>query len=260
MDISSSQNLKIKEIIRLRKAAKRKKEDLIVIEGKKEIEMARAGGIEINNFFCCPELNQDADKIIPGDDQGLFSVAPGVFKKISLREHPDGFLATAKPRYFKLSDIKLSPAPLVLVLEAVEKPGNLGAIFRVADAAGVDAVIISDPRTDIYNPNVIRASRGAVFSVPAAISPADRIITWLKDNKIKIFAATPNTDKFYTEPEYSGAAAIVIGTEHEGLSETWLKAADQKIKIPMRGKIDSLNAAVSAAVMVYEVIRQRGLR
>ena len=257
MDISSSQNLKIKEIIGLRKAAKRKKEDLIVIEGKKEIEMAQRGNMKINNFFYCPELNPDADKALVRDDQGLFLVTPDVFKKISLREHPDGYLATAKPRYSKLSEIKLSSAPLVIVLEAVEKPGNLGAIFRVADAAGADAVIISDPRTDIYNPNVIRASRGAVFSVRAAVSPADKIISWLKTNKIKIFAATPNTDKFYTEPDYRGATAIVIGTEHEGLSDRWLQAAGKKIKIPLQGKIDSLNAAVSAAIIIYEALRQR---
>ncbi|MFH0892165.1 MAG: RNA methyltransferase [Candidatus Falkowbacteria bacterium] len=254
MRITSAQNPKIKEVIKLRKAGKRREEDLIIVEGKKETEMALAAGLKPEAFFFCPEYGMPP--VFPAGIE-LFETTPEIFKKISLRENPDGWLMLARPGYLKLGEVRLSGNPLVIILETVEKPGNLGAILRTADAAGADAVIVTDPKTDIYNPNVIRASRGTVFAVQTAVSSANEVMHWLRKNKINILAAAPETDMFYTEPDYRGPTAIVIGAEHEGLSETWFKAADKKIKIPMKGKIDSLNASVSAAIIVYEAVRQR---
>ena len=268
--LSSLQNPKIKEIVRLRKANKRKKEDLIIIEGEKEISLAIEAGVKIRELFyalemtkCTPVLRWPSD----GIDRSPLKMGAGVclttevssavFVKIAFRENADGYLALAEPRNLSLDKIKLSKNPLVVILESVEKPGNLGAILRTCDAAGVDALIIADPRTDIYNPNVIRASLGTVFTMQVVAANFEDTQAWLKKNNIKTFAATPSTDKYFTNMNFIEATAIVIGTEHEGLSDKWLKAADHKVKIPMLGKIDSLNASVSAAVIIYEAVRQR---
>jgi len=254
--IKSTQNPKIKEIIKLRKANKRKKEDLIVIEGQKEISLALEAGIEIENLYLSEELAKEK-KLLKIDKEKIVYTDKKVFEKISMRDNPDGFLVLAKPKYLNLENTKLSKNPLVVILESVEKPGNLGAILRTADASAVDAVIITDSRTDIYNPNVIRASLGNVFTNQVVACNIDECLAWLKMNKIKSLATTPDAKKIYTEVDYTGSSAIVIGTEHEGLSDKWLDAVDQKIKIPMKGKIDSLNASVSTAVVVFEATRQR---
>lgn len=252
--ITSLANPKIKNIARLRKAGERKKQNLVVVEGFVEIELARKAGVSIEALFYCPTFARQ--KVAGGGE--LFEVPENIFKKISLRESPDGFLALAKPKPVLLKNIKLNPNPLLIVLETVEKPGNLGAIYRSAEAAGADAVIISNPRTDIYNPNVIRASLGTVFACQTGMGANSEVILWLKENKIRIFAAAPAAKKSYAGEDYSGSSAIVIGTEHEGLSGEWLAAADEKIKIPMSGKINSLNASVSLAVILFEAKRQRG--
>jgi len=261
--ITSSQNPKIKEVIKLRKANQRKKSDLIIIEGEKEIGLALAAGVKIKELFVAPNIiNSPLER-----GRGVFSsrtnvidvteLSSEVFSKISFRENADGYLSLAKPRYLSLEKIKLSKSPLVVILESVEKPGNLGAILRTCDAAGADALIVIDQQTDIYNPNVIRSSLGTVFTKQVVVADFTDVQSWLKKNKIKSYAATPNTDQYFTEMDFRGATAIVIGTEHEGLSDKWLEAADCKIKIPMFGKIDSLNASVSAAVLLYEAVRQR---
>ena len=187
----------------------------------------------------------------------MFSVTAEIFKKINFRQNPDGFLAVATPARLKLEDIKLNKNPLVIVLEAVEKPGNLGAILRTADGSGADAVIVCEPQTDIYNLNVIRASLGTVFSKQVCVCSSEETVSWLKDKKITSVATTPHADKKYTDINYKLPVAIVIGTEHDGLSEKWLNEADKKIKISMHGQNDSLNASVSAAIIVYEAVRQR---
>jgi RNA methyltransferase, TrmH family len=255
--IISAQNPKIKQVISLRRAARRKKNDLIMIEGRRELGMAVSSGVVIASLFYCPACAgaQTIPKKI--DPRLICEVGPEIFKKISLREHPDGFLALARPRYFDLTDIKLSDNPLLVIAETLEKPGNLGAIFRTADAAGANAVILCDPQTDLYNPNVIRASQGTVFSVPSAVCTSKEAIGWLKRNKIKIFCATPQAEKIYTEIDFTGPSAIAIGAEHAGLSEEWLDAVHEKIRIPMRGAIDSLNASVSLAVILFEALRQK---
>ena len=254
--ITSVQNERIKEIIRLRKPRERRKQDLIIIEGKQEIELAHQAGLEIVELFYCQDF-ANSKKIAGLPEEKLAPVVPAVFQKISYRENPDGFLALAKPKYLELSKIKLNKNPLVIILESLEKPGNLGAILRSADATGADAVIVANPKTDIYNPNVIRASLGTVFTNQVAAASTEEARNWLAKNKIKSLAATPEAKKIYTEADYKGAVAIIMGEEHPGLSKDWLEKVDEKIKIPMRGKIDSLNVSVSTAILLFEAVRQR---
>lgn len=253
--INSLQNEQIKNIVKLRdNGRERKNQGLFLIEGRREINLALKGKIEIETIFYCPDYGRQ--KLEVGREK-IIEVVKKVFAKISYRENPDGFLAVAKNKELKLKNIKLSAKPLLIILEAVEKPGNLGAILRTADAAAVDAIIINDGKTDVYNPNVIRASQGAVFTVPTILSSISETANFCKNNKIKILAATPAAKKLYTEVNYNNGCSIILGAEDNGLSKTWLEAADEKIKINMRGRIDSLNVSVSAAVILFEVIRQR---
>ncbi len=253
--IESLQNENIKRIIKLRKARERKKSDSILIEGEKEIELALEANIKIVEFYFCRDLAGELSLDI--NEELIIEVSKEVFNKISYRDTADGYLAIARPKYLKLDEIKLSKTPLILVLENVEKPGNLGALFRSAEAAGVDLVILNNAQTDIYNPNVIRASRGTVFTNQIINLSIKETKDFLNKNKVKSFAATDKAKKEYTEIDYKKPSAIVLGTEHDGLSEEWLDKASEKIKIPMKGKIDSLNVSVSGAVIVYEALRQR---
>ncbi|MEA1963163.1 MAG: RNA methyltransferase [Patescibacteria group bacterium] len=253
--ITSSKNIKIKEINKLRKSNKRKKENLFIIEGKKEIDLAKKSGICVKELFFLENVYGEELNSFSGITKN--SVADEVFKKISFRENPDGYLAIAQSKNFQLKNIKLSKNPFLLILEAIEKPGNLGAILRSADAAGIDAVIITEPKTDIFNPNVIRSGLGTIFTNQIAICKNKELFSWLKEKNINTFAATPNTDNFYCGSNFKNSLALVIGAEHEGLSKEWLEFADNKIKIPMNGKIDSLNASASAAIILFEVVRQR---
>lgn len=257
--ITSLQNPKIKQIDKIRKSSGKKDEDLTIVEGMKELSLALGAGFDIKTVFYCKEFSKNRELPVGIKDDLVLEVDAKVFKKIAYRENPDGFLALVKKKYLKLEDIELKKNPLIIILESVEKPGNLGAILRSADAASVDALLICDPRTDIYNTNVIRASLGTVFTKQVVACTNEEALEWLKKNKIKSFAATPDTDKIYTKVDFKKGSAIIIGTEHEGLSAEWLKRADEKIKIPMMGKIDSLNASVSAAIMVFEAVRQRAV-
>jgi RNA methyltransferase, TrmH family len=260
MRITSSQNPRIKEIKALKKAAKRRKDDLIIIEGHHEIAIALASGLAIESLYHCPELAGDnALSTLKAGQSPVYELTPELFAQIAYREHPDGFLALAKAPRLDLSDLRLSANPLLIVVEGLEKPGNLGAIMRTADAAGVDAVILADPRTDIFNPNAIRASLGTVFSVPSVQCSTRKAIEWLREKNIRVFAACLESSENYIKLDYTCPAAIVIGTEHEGLSRAWLDASDAKIKISMLGRNDSLNASVTAAVLVFEAKRQRSL-
>jgi TrmH family RNA methyltransferase len=185
-------------------------------------------------------------------------ISPEVFGKIAYRENSDGVVAIAKPKLHTLEYIKLSANPFVIVLEAVEKPGNLGAILRTADAAAVDAVVVCDPQTDLYNPNVVRSSVGGIFTVQTAVCSSADAAAWLKANNISSYAAELQAAEFYQDIDFRMPSAIVMGTEAEGLTGFWLKNATKRIKIPMRGKIDSLNVSVSTAVLTFEAMRQRG--
>lgn len=255
LKIDSTQNENVKNLVKLKDSSREREEQgLFLIEGHREIGLAMKAGVEIVNLYYSPEYIK---KELAIDEEKIIEVSKKVFEKISFRENPDGFLATAKIKKQKLADLKLKDNTLVIVLEGVEKPGNLGAILRTADAAGAGAVIINDSKTDIYNPNVIRASQGTAFTVPTVLSSVKETIEFFRKHKIKTLAAAPLGAKEYTEADYTGASAIVLGAEDKGLSQAWLKEADEKIKIKMRGQIDSLNVSVSGAIIVFEALRQR---
>lgn len=268
MIISSLSNSIIKETARLKKAGERKEQGLVLIDGAREIELAVKSGWEITALFYCPALikrvriksaSGAGGKFFGLASQKIIEITATVFNKICYKEKPDGFLATARPRETSLSDIKLGKSPLIVILEAVEKPGNLGAILRTAYAVGADAVIINNSQTDIYNPNVIRASEGYVFREKIVKASISETVKWLKEKKIKSFAAATSGPKNYTKVNLRGPAAIVLGSEADGLSEEWLKAADELIKISMPVGMDSLNVSVATAVILFEALRQRSV-
>jgi TrmH family RNA methyltransferase len=253
--ITSLQNSKIKNIVALRdKSRERNKQKLFPVEGKREINMAVAGGYEIESLFVCPELGE---RIVFSANR-IYEVNRKVFEKIAYREDSDGLLALIKMKYISLHDIKISCNPFIIILESVEKPGNLGAILRTADAANVDAVIVCDPKSDFFNPNVIRSSLGCVFTVNTLTCSSEEVCEWLKKNNITVYAAELESSQWYYNEDYTGGSAIVMGTESTGLSDFWINRADKRIKIPMKGKVDSLNVSVSTAIITFEAIRQRG--
>ena len=257
--ITSTHNPKVKSLLSLEKPRERRKQQLFIIEGKKEIGLALEAGYRIGNLFYCVDLFPETDlKSLGIEDKFLVPVTQEVFDKIAIRENSGGVIAVAEMKAHRLDEIKLSPNPLVLILESVEKPGNLGAILRTADAAGIDAVIICDPQTDFYNPNVIRSSLGCVFTKTIASATSEEAIEWLKKNKINIFGTYLKASRPYYEIDFTKPSAIVLGTEATGLSDAWVKNSDANIIIPMQGKIDSMNVSNAAAVVVFEAVRQRG--
>lgn len=252
--ITSKTNPKIKNIVKLQKASERREQNLIIIEGQREIERAQKCGFEIDQLYICPTLLREPLSITANWTE---EVSEEVFDKIAYREGSDGLLALARPKYKSLNEFKPKVNALVIVLETVEKPGNLGAIMRTADAAGVDAVIVADPQTDIFNPNAIRASIGCMFSVPVYACSTEECINWLKSNHIKIYCTYLKASIDYLDADFRGASAIVMGTEATGISDAWVEAADQNIIIPMNGIADSLNVSVTTAIVTFEAIRQR---
>lgn len=255
--ITSASNSTIKNVVKLiEKSSERKSQNLIVIEGVREINLARESGFKIETLFVCHEIFKQ--KILGFDS--VISVSKNIFKKIAYRENSDGLIALAQPENLKLTELKLSANPLIIILESVEKPGNLGAILRTADAARADAVIICDPKTDIYNPNVIRSSIGCVFTNQVVASSVGEVLEFLKEKKIKSFAAALTATKFYTESDLTQPSAIVMGTEAVGLTAKWITSADDRIKIPMLGKTDSLNVSTSCSILVFEALRQRNFK
>lgn len=259
--ITSLQNPKIKSLLALEKPRERRKQQLFLIEGKREIEWAVEAGYKIGNLFFCDEIIA-ADEIPEKlkNEKLLIPVSKEVFEKIAVREGSGGLVAVAEQKTHLLSGISLKKNPLVLVLESVEKPGNLGAVLRTADAATIDAVIICDPQTDFYNPNVIRSSVGCVFTNQLAAASSEDTIVWLKKNKINIYCTSLQAAKPYHEIDYTQPCAIVMGTEATGLSELWTKNSDANIIIPMRGKINSMNVSNAAAVVTFEALRQRQVK
>ena len=258
--ILSLQNSKIKNIVKLQKASERKEQQLFIVEGHKEISMAIDAGFDLHSLFCCLSMGLKMNQIesFMQHSNNSFDISKDVFAKIAYREGSDGLLAVFKQKNIKLENIKLSKNPLVIVLESVEKPGNLGAILRTADAAKVDAILVCDPKTDVYNPNVVRSSVGCLFSNQVVACTNSEALNWLKKNNIKAYAAAlSDKSEPYHEFEYKAPTAMVMGTEADGLSDFWLNHSDQKIIIPMLGKIDSLNVSVSTAILVFEAARQR---
>lgn len=255
MDITSLQNPRVKHIVKLRDDKRQRRQDgLMLVEGFDEIQLALASGYKPQTLISAPEL---ASRQIDGVKAESITVNRAVFEKMSYRENSDGWLAIFPIPGTALDDLQLSESPLVIVAESVEKPGNLGAILRTADAAHLDALLVCDPRVDVWNPNVVRASRGAVFSVPVVECDNASALDFLKARKIRIIAATPSVDDIYFDVELRGPAAIAVGTEDEGLTDFWMSNAEVKVKIPMMGKVNSLNVSVSTGLILYEAVRQR---
>ena len=264
--LSSPQNPRIKQLLRLQqKSAERRALGLTLVEGLRELTIAVEAGVAVATLYTCPELVgetglADLHYLVAGRPHApeWFEVTRPVFEKVAYREGSDGLLAVLRTPARTLADLRLPPNPLVIVLEAVEKPGNLGAILRTADAAPVDAVLIGDPRTDLFNPNVIRASIGCVFTVPTVAAPVADILVFLEGKGIRTYAAALAPEaKPYTEYDFRGPTALVMGTEADGLTPEMREACDETVIIPMMGRIDSLNVSVATAVLTFEAVRQR---
>lgn len=261
--ISSLHNPKIKEIVRLSsKSRERKEKQLFICEGAREWHIAQQSGYTAQSIFVCPEIFQTSKYPTLIDNlpsyTTLYYITAEVFNKIAYREHSDGVIVVAKQHIHTLEQLDVSHAPLILVIQGAEKPGNLGAIYRTADAAQVDAILVCDPLTDLYNPNVIRSSLGCVFSVPTAICSSSEAFHWLSQHNIHTFAAELQGAIPHHQANFCQASAIIMGTEANGLTPFWITHAHERIKIPMYGKIDSLNLSVATAVITFEAIRQRG--
>lgn len=256
--IVSLQNARVKQVVALQqKSAERRKQGLFVVEGIRELQHCLEAGFTINSIFFCPELTDDNPLPQLSENIAAYEVSPEVYEKMAYRGTTEGVIAIVQARQLRLRDLQLKKQPLLMVLESVEKPGNLGAILRSADAAGADAVIVCDPLTDLYNPNLIRSSIGAIFSVPCVACSSDDCINYLKLNNIKILTAQLQDSKLYYDTDMTCGTAIIMGTESTGLTEVWRQAADAHIRIPMLGQLDSLNVSVSAAILLYEAVRQR---
>jgi len=261
LEINSPANPRIKQLVALRRRRGRDKAGGTLVEGQAEIGLALAAGVAPRELYYCPELAAPGSLAITAQAASagaeIIRVSRPVFEKISYREGPDGWLAVVPAVLDRLDRLRLTARPLVLVCAGLEKPGNLGAILRTADAAGLDAVIAADPVTDWANPNVVRASKGTVFSVPVASASTQEALAWISDHGLQIVAATPDARQLVTEADLTGPTAIAVGAEQAGLSEEWLKRADVRVRIPMFGLADSLNVSTSAAIISYEAVRQR---
>ncbi len=260
--INSSSNPRIRNIIKLgTNSRERRLQNIFIIEGYREINRALISGIEIKELYVCHELDKQGrseELLILSNGITVFNVGVAAFTRIAYREGSDGLIALAVPRKLGLDNLKLSLNPLILVLESIEKPGNLGAIMRTADAAGIDAVIICDPLTDIYNPNTIRSGVGCIFTRQIVSSTSKEALAWLKMKNISIYAAALSESAIiYHQMNFCRPTAIVMGTEATGLSHEWLDNSDGQIIIPMKGIADSMNVSTSAAVLVFEAMRQR---
>jgi TrmH family RNA methyltransferase len=263
--ITSRQNPRVKDAAKLRDRKARERQGRFVIDGAREIGRALAAGIEILEAYVCEPLCS-ADEAAAASHQlaraaaVAATVTEEVFEKLCFGEGRDGLVAVARTPRRSLDEIQLPAAPLIAVIEGLEKPGNVGAVLRSADGAGVDAVIVAEPRTDLFNPNTIRASLGTVFGRGVCTATTAEALAWLRQNNLSIFAACPDATLVYTEADYRRGAAIVLGSEAEGLSPAWNDAGVTPIGLPMRGIADSLNVSATAAVLFYEAQRQRQLQ
>ena len=266
-EITSVQNQLVKQILVLKdKSRERKKTGLFIIEGQRELMLATKANYKIKTVLFYPDLVSDDDlNTLISSEIERIQISRDVFEKLAYRSSTEGIIGIAEMKQHKLEDlipIVSGPKknPLILVAEAPEKPGNIGAILRTADAANVDAVIIANPKGDLYNPNIIRSSVGCVFTSQIAIGSTDEIIAFLNENNINIFSAILQDAVNYHEQDYTQSTAIVVGTEATGLSDAWRNASTQNIKIPMQGEIDSMNVSVAAGILIFEVKRQRNFK
>ncbi|MBQ0126972.1 MAG: RNA methyltransferase [Bacteroidales bacterium] len=252
--ITSAQNPKIKRLLSLQqKSSERRDSGLFVVEGQRELQHCIQAGYDVDSIFRLAGTEVDA----PGAK--VFEVSGEVYEKIAYRGSTEGVIAEVHTKSMRLEDLELGSNPLIMVLESVEKPGNLGAILRSADASGADAVIVCDPLTDLYNPNLIRAAIGAIFTVPCVACSSEEAISFFKDRGIQILTAQLQDSSLYYDYDMKRGTAIVMGTESTGLTDIWRKAADAHIRIPMLGRLDSLNVSVSAAILLFEAVRQRSI-
>ena len=258
--ISSKKNPKIRNLIHLKKSGVRKKLSQIIIEGEKEVKMALKGGVKIPTLLVCEEFCEiEMDELLNlgMDIKAVINISPEVFNHLAYRQNSGGIIAIGIPDYPPLAILNPAKNSIYIILEAVEKPGNLGAILRTADAAGVSGLIVCDPKTDIYNPNVIRSSLGCIFSVKTVIASPRETLSWLHKNEVISFATHLAAEESYFEQDFSGSIAFVMGTESEGLTDFWKTGADKLIKIPMLGQADSMNVSVTTAIVLFEALRQR---
>ncbi|MBU0467866.1 MAG: RNA methyltransferase [Candidatus Omnitrophica bacterium] len=262
--IISLTNSRIKKIVQLRDRKTRQELGLTIIEGVREVERAIDCKADIKEIYCCPDMlnkmgSLALDKKLQALEVPKFELSSPVFLKASYGDRSEGVIALMSIPETSLENIRLKNKsnPIVVVVESVEKPGNLGAILRTCDGAGVDGVIVCDERTDIYNPNVIRASLGTIFSMQVGVGTSEHVLHYLRDSKIRICVTTPSAKMVYTDADLNKSLAIIMGSEQKGLSAFWLNNADMKVNIPMNGVADSLNVSVSTAVVVYEALRQR---
>lgn len=258
--ISSVQNPYIKSLVQLQEKAKiRKQTGTFLVEGQREIELALKGGYEIESILICYELGQLSENLnIRKSEIELIEISKEVYQKLAYRDTTEGILAVLKTKSLALSNLKLSKNPLILVGESLEKPGNVGAILRTADAANVDAVILANPKSDIYNPNIVRSSVGCLFTRQIAVGTTEEVIAYLKSHNINIYSATLQDATEYHTQNFTMPTALVVGTEATGLSEKWRTESNKNIIIPMQGVIDSMNVSVAAAILLFEAKRQRG--
>lgn len=260
--IESPQNSYIKSLIQLQEKAKaRKQSGHFLIEGVREIELAHKGQYEILTILYCSDyLSPDTVNLYQSSTTELIEISKEVYQKLAYRDTTEGLIAVAKQKLHRLEDLKLYENPLILIAESPEKPGNIGALLRTADAAHLDAVIIADPKTELYNPNSIRSSIGCLFTNQIAMGTSAEIIAFLKDRNIDIYCATLQDSNAYHVENYQGPTAFVVGTEATGLTQIWRTNSKQNINIPMRGAIDSMNVSVAAAILVFEASRQRDFK
>ena len=278
--ITSLQNPRIKQLVKLRDRRPRDEAGVFLVEGYREIRRALEKNIKLQELYYAPDwfLGENEPALIAQAQAAgakLFELTKDTFAKVAYRERPDGLLAVAPQWRRALADldrlldgrsetgaypgstVPAIRAPFVLVVEAIEKPGNLGTILRSADAAGCDAVIVCDPVTDIFNPNVVRASTGVLFSVPLVVEESARVLTWLRGRQIRTVATTPAAQTLYTAADLRGPLAVIMGSEQYGLSEFWLNNSDLPVRIPMAGQADSLNVAMATIITLFEAVRQR---
>lgn len=264
-DISSTHNPRIKEAVELRDRKGRTAQQRIIIDGAREIDRAVTAGVVLDTLFVCQELVRSVESQavlarLTKQEQPLVSVTTKVFEKLAYGDRVEGLIATARMPERSLKQLTLGDHPLVAVLEGVEKPGNVGAVLRSADAAGVSALIVADGGTDLFNPNAIRASLGAIFTVPVCVATSEATLAWLREQKLAIHATRVDGAIMYSHAKLARSAAIVLGSEADGLSEIWRGNDVQAIALPMLGVCDSLNVSATAAVLFYEAWRQRSVQ
>lgn len=258
--ITSFQNPYIKSLVQLQEKAKaRRQSGTFLIEGQREIMLARKGGYAIETVLFLPEMHTEQRvKDLAGRQAELIEISKEVYQKLAYRDTTEGVVAVAQSKSLNLEDLKLSENPLILVAEAPEKPGNIGALLRTADAANLDAVIIANPKSDMFNPNIVRSSVGCLFTNQIATGTTEEVITFLKAKNISIYCATLQDSTYYYTQDYTTPTALVVGTEATGLTDEWRNASTKNIIIPMQGEIDSMNVSVAAAILIFEAKRQRG--